>query len=126
LKANPGKASVGTAGIGSGEHVSSILFQTMTDTNFQLVPYRGAAPAMQDLVAGQIDMMIEAPASFLPQLHAGSVKAFAVTGKNRLAAAPAIPTVDEAGLTDLILFLGWLFGPKARRRTLSISSMLQW
>ena len=71
--------------MGSGEHISGVLFQNMTGTTFRFVPYRGGAPAMQDLIAGQIDMMIEAPATFLPQLSAGSVKAFAVTAKSRLA-----------------------------------------
>jgi tripartite-type tricarboxylate transporter receptor subunit TctC len=117
LKANPRKASAGTAGVGSGEHVSSILFQNMTDTTFQLVPYRGAAPAMQDLITGQIDMMIEAPASFLPQLRAGSVKALAVTAKHRLVAAPDVPTVDEAGLPGFY-FVSWLalWAPKRTPR----------
>jgi tripartite-type tricarboxylate transporter receptor subunit TctC len=79
----------------------------MTGTTFRFVPYRGGAPAMQDLIAGQIDMMIEAPATFLPQLSARSVKAFAVAAKSRLAAAPNVPTVDEAGLPGFY-FLSWL------------------
>jgi tripartite-type tricarboxylate transporter receptor subunit TctC len=97
LKANSGRVSAGTAGIGSGEHVSGLLFQKLTGTHFQFVPYRGGAPAMQDLVAGQIDMMISGPTLSLPQVRAGGVKAYAVTAKMRLAAAPDIPTVDEAG-----------------------------
>jgi tripartite-type tricarboxylate transporter receptor subunit TctC len=62
------------------------------------VPYRGAAPAIQDLVAGQIDLMIQNPIDTLPQVRSGQIKAFAITAKSRLAAAPEIPTVDEAGL----------------------------
>jgi len=62
------------------------------------VPYRGAGPAMQDLVAGQIDMVIDSPVTVIPQMQAGTIKALAVTEKSRLASAPQIPTVDEAGL----------------------------
>ena len=98
LKANPDKASEGTAGAGSPQHVSGIFFQGATGTRFQFVPYRGAAPAMLDLVAGNIDMIIDDPTSALPQVRAGKIKAFAVTAPTRLAAAPDIPTVDEAGL----------------------------
>ena len=98
LKANPDKASAGTTGTGGASHVAAILFQKETGTRFQFVPYRGLAPAMQDLVAGQIDMMIDNPATSLPQARAGTIKAYATTAKARLAAAPDIPTADEAGL----------------------------
>jgi len=97
LKANPDRASAGTAGVGSGEHIGGLLFQTVTGTRFQFVPYRGGGPAMQDLVAGQIDMMISGPAPALPQVRAGSIKAYAVAARSRLRAAPDIPTADEAG-----------------------------
>jgi tripartite-type tricarboxylate transporter receptor subunit TctC len=98
LKANPDKASAGTTGTGGASHVAAILFQKETGTRFQFVPYRGLAPAMQDLVAGQIDMMFDNPATSLPQARAGTIKAYATTAKDRLAAAPDIPTADEAGL----------------------------
>jgi tripartite-type tricarboxylate transporter receptor subunit TctC len=98
LKANPDKASAGTTGTGGASHVAAIFFQKETGTRFQFVPYRGLAPAMQDLVAGQIDMIFDNPATSLPQVRAGNIKAFAVTAKTRLAAAPDIPTADEAGL----------------------------
>jgi tripartite-type tricarboxylate transporter receptor subunit TctC len=98
LKANPDNVFEGTAGAGSPQHVGGVFLQKATDTRFQFVPYRGAAPAMQALVAGEIDMIIDDPTSSLPQVRAGTIKAFAVTAKNRLAAAPDIPTVDEAGL----------------------------
>ena len=98
LKANPDKASAGTTGTGGASHVAAILFQKETGTRFQFVPYRGLAPAMQDLVAGQIDMMIDNPATSLPQARAGTIKAYATTARARLAAAPDIPTADEAGL----------------------------
>jgi tripartite-type tricarboxylate transporter receptor subunit TctC len=96
LKAN--KASLGSAGVGSVGHVSSFLLQKMTGATLQHVPYRGSAPAMQDLVAGQVDVMIDAPVVVLPQVGAHSIKAFAVAAKSRLSVAPEIPTVDEAGL----------------------------
>src|SRR5215471_15511483 len=98
LKANPGKASQGTAGVGSPAHVSGAYFQKETGTHFQFVPYRGAAPAMQDLVAGQIDLMFDQALNSLPHVRSGKIKAYAVTANTRLAAAPEIPTVDEAGL----------------------------
>jgi len=101
LKANSAKATQGTAGHGSGSHVSGVYLQSITGARFQFVPYRGAGPAMQDLVAGQIDIMIDQAANSLPQVRAGTIKAYAVTAKTRLAAAPDIPTVDEAGVPGL-------------------------
>jgi tripartite-type tricarboxylate transporter receptor subunit TctC len=98
LKANRGRATEGTAGPGSPQHISGVFFQKTTDTKFKFVPYRGAAPAMQALVAGEVDIIIDDPTSALPQVRAGTIKAFAVTAKQRLASAPDIPTVDEAGL----------------------------
>jgi tripartite-type tricarboxylate transporter receptor subunit TctC len=98
LKANPDKASQGTIGAGSPHHVAGIFFQKETGTRFQFVPYRGAAPAMQALVAGQIDMIIDSPTIAMPQVRAGNIKGYAVAAKSRLATAPDIPTVDEAGL----------------------------
>jgi tripartite-type tricarboxylate transporter receptor subunit TctC len=98
LKANPDKATAGTAGAGSPPHVGAVFFQNLTGTRFGYVPYRGGGPAMQDLVAGQIDMMVDAPATVVPQLRAGTIKAFALAAKSRLASAPNVPTTDEAGL----------------------------
>jgi tripartite-type tricarboxylate transporter receptor subunit TctC len=98
LKANPDKASQGTAGAGSASHVSGVYFQKATGTRFQFVPYRGTGPAMQDLVAGQIDLMFDQAANSLPQVRNGNVRAFAVTAKSRLLSAPDIPTVDQAGM----------------------------
>ena len=101
LKDNPDKASLGTAGVGSPSHIGGILFQNITVTKFQLVPYRGTAPAAQDLVAGQIDLSILDPITCLPQLRAGRIKVHAVMAKKRTANAPDIPTVDEAGAPGL-------------------------
>ena len=113
LKANPGKASQGTFGAGSVGHIVGIFFQSMTGTRYPFVPYRGSALAMQDLLAGQIDMMIDTPVTSLPQIRAGAIKAYVVTSKDRWATAPEIPTADEAGLPALH-FTGWqaLFVPK--------------
>jgi tripartite-type tricarboxylate transporter receptor subunit TctC len=113
LKADPGKATVGHAGAGSPPHIGAVFFQNLTGTSVQLVPYRGAGPAMQDLVAGQIDMLIDSPTTVVPQAKAGKIKAYAVTEKARLAAAPDIPTVDEAGLPGFY-FSNWfaLYAPK--------------
>jgi tripartite-type tricarboxylate transporter receptor subunit TctC len=98
LKANPGKAAQGSGGAGSAAHIHGVFLQQRTGTQFQHVPYRGAAPAMQDLVAGQIDLMIDQVPNSLPHARAGKIKAYAVTAKTRLEAGPDIPTVDEAGL----------------------------
>jgi tripartite-type tricarboxylate transporter receptor subunit TctC len=97
LKANPNK-TVGTAGQGSISHVCGLIFQNTTGTQLQFVPYRGIAPAMQDVVAGQIDMIISDPVATLQHARAGSIKAHAVCANARLASAPEFPTVDEAGL----------------------------
>jgi tripartite-type tricarboxylate transporter receptor subunit TctC len=111
LKANPDKASQAIPTAGS--QVAGILFQKETGTRFALVPYRGGGPEMQDLVAGQIDLMIIQAAVALPQVRAGAIEAYAVTAGSRFAAAPDIPTVDEAGLPGIHIS-GWfaLFAPK--------------
>jgi tripartite-type tricarboxylate transporter receptor subunit TctC len=114
LKANPDRASQGTAGVASASHLAGVLFQKETGTRFQFVPYRGLAPALQDLLAGRTDLMFDLVADSLPQLRAGSIKAYAVTARRRLTAAPSIPTVDEVGLTGLYVS-SWqaLWAPKA-------------
>jgi tripartite-type tricarboxylate transporter receptor subunit TctC len=100
LKANPNKASAGTAGVGSPQHILGVFFQNATDTRFQFVHYRGGGPATQDLVAGQIDIIVADQVTALPQVRSGNIRAYAVTNKDRLAAAPEVPTVDEAGLPN--------------------------
>lgn len=113
LKANPDKASQGTSGVGSVGHVAGVFFEKVTGTKFQFVPYRGLAPAMTDLMAGNIDLMFDTPATSLPQVKAGNIRAFAVTSKNRITSAPDIPTVDEAGVPNLYVST-WtaFFAPK--------------
>jgi tripartite-type tricarboxylate transporter receptor subunit TctC len=103
LKANPGKASAGTGGVGTPPHVAGIFFQNTTGTRFQFVPYRGTGPAMLDLVAGQIDLMLEQASNVIPQVRAGTIKAYAVTAKARMSSASDIQTVDEAGLPEFYI-----------------------
>ena len=113
LKNNPDKASVGIAGVGATGHLTGISFQKATGTKFQFVPYRGNAPAMQDLLAEQIDFMIEPSSNFKSLVAALSVKPFAVTGRTRLPSSPDIPTADEAGLPGFVASLWYgLWVPK--------------
>jgi tripartite-type tricarboxylate transporter receptor subunit TctC len=120
LKANPDKASQGTAGVGGLGHVTGIVFQRETNTRFQFVPYRGGGPALQDLLAGQIDLEMEPSSNFLKQLRSGELRAYAVAAKTRLATAPDVPTVDEAGLPGFYrsIWIGlWL--PKGAPRDIA-------
>ena len=103
LKANPDKASVATVGAGSPSHVSAVYFANATGTRLNLVPYRGGGPAMQDLVANQVDLMIVQVAEAVAQAQAGRLKIFAVTSPSRLKGAPEVPTVDEAGMPGMYI-----------------------
>ena len=98
MKENQDKISGGTAGVGSASHIGGIYFQQKTGTKYPFVPYRGTGPAIQDLVAGQIDIMVDQSSNSLPHVQNGKLKAFAVTAAKRIPSAPEIPTVDEAGL----------------------------
>jgi tripartite-type tricarboxylate transporter receptor subunit TctC len=97
LKANQDKVSVGTIGVGSAAHVAGVYFEHLAGLRFEYVPYRGAAPALQDLIAGRIDVLFDHLPNALPQVREGKVKAYAVTANTRSPTAPDIPTVDEAG-----------------------------
>jgi tripartite-type tricarboxylate transporter receptor subunit TctC len=113
LKLNADKVSAGTAGPGSASHVAGVYFQNITGTHFPFVPYRGTGPALNDLIAGQIDLIIDQTSNSMAQVKAGSVKAFAVTAKERLPSAPNIPTVDEAGAPGLYISVWYgLWVPK--------------
>ena len=101
LKANHDKVSEGHNGAGGGQHLCGIDLQKNTGTEWQFVPYRGAAPALQDLIGGQIDLMCPLPGSSLAMVRSGAIRAYAVTANTRWASAPEIPTVDEAGLPGL-------------------------
>jgi tripartite-type tricarboxylate transporter receptor subunit TctC len=113
LKANPDKATAGTAGAGSGSHIGGVYLQNLTGLRLQFVPYRGTAPALTDLVAGQIDIIVDQASNSMQQIRTGSIRAYAVTDRKRLSAAPDIPTVDEAGLPGFYMTL-WngLWAPK--------------
>jgi tripartite-type tricarboxylate transporter receptor subunit TctC len=119
LKANPDKASLGTAGPGSVLHLAGVLFQRESGARFGFVPYRGAVLAVQDLVAGQIDMMIDQASNALPHVRAGAIKAYAITAERRSAVAPDIPTAHESGLPGVYVSI-WqaLFAPKGTPKTI--------
>jgi tripartite-type tricarboxylate transporter receptor subunit TctC len=98
IKASRAGVNVGTAGAGSGTHISGVYFQNAIGASLQFIPYKGSGPAMQDLIGGQIDMMVDQMSNSMPQVRGGKIKAYAVTARTRSAAAPEIPTVDETGL----------------------------
>jgi tripartite-type tricarboxylate transporter receptor subunit TctC len=102
LKDHP-SATIGTAGVGSGSHISGVYFQNFAGTHLQYVPYRGTDPALIDLMAGRIDMMFDQVSEATQKLQAGQIKAFAVTAKDRLPSLPDIPTVDEEGMKGLYI-----------------------
>ena len=97
-KANPGKLNFGSGSTGSAGHLAGELFKTMAGVDMTHVPYKGAAPAMQDLIAGQVQLMFDNFASANTQVKAGKVKALAVTTAKRSALAPELPTIAESGL----------------------------
>jgi tripartite-type tricarboxylate transporter receptor subunit TctC len=116
-EANPDVASLGQTGPGSPAHLAGILFQNQTEARFQFANYRSVGQAMQDLIGGHIDLMFVAPNIALEQVRAGSIKAYAVTAKKRLAMAPDIPTVDEAGLPNFYSSVWYAFwAPKGTPR----------
>jgi tripartite-type tricarboxylate transporter receptor subunit TctC len=113
LKANPGKATVGAVGIGGPPDVAAIHFQKQTGTSFQIVPYRGGAPMVQDLLAGQIDFTFGQAASQLNLVRNGQLKAYAVLTEKRWRAAPDLPTMDEAGVPGMrATFWHGIWAPK--------------
>ena len=113
LKSRPEPVTAGTAGLGSGSHIAGLYFENATGIKLQFVPYRGTAPAMNDLVAGQIDVIIDQTSNSINQVRAGTIRAYAVTDDKRVASAPDIPTTDEAGLPGFHMTL-WsgLWAPK--------------
>ncbi len=113
LKANPDTASAATVGAGSASHVSGVYFQRATDTRFQFVPYRGGGPAVQDEVAGHVDLMFNEATGALPYVLSGQIKTYAVLAKTRWFAAPQIPTSEEMGVPGInISFWHGLWVPK--------------
>jgi tripartite-type tricarboxylate transporter receptor subunit TctC len=117
LKALPSPATAGTAGSGSGSHIAGLYFEHVTGIKLQYVPYRGTGPAMNDLVAGQIDLIVDQTSNSINQVRAGTIRAYAVTDDKRVDSAPDIPTTDEAGLPGFHMTL-WsgLWVPKGTPR----------
>jgi tripartite-type tricarboxylate transporter receptor subunit TctC len=113
LKANPDKATAATVGAAGGAQASAIYFQQATGTKFRFVPYRGGAPAMQDLVGGQVDLMFDQAGNALGQVRSGAIKAYAVMAKTRWAATPDVPAIDESGVPGLyVAYWHGLWAPK--------------
>jgi tripartite-type tricarboxylate transporter receptor subunit TctC len=117
LKSRPAPPTAGTAGAGSGSHIAGLYFESVSGIKLQYVPYRGTAPAMNDLVAGQIDIIVDQTSNSISQVRAGTIRAYAVTDDKRVESAPDIPTTDEAGLPGFHMTL-WsgLWLPKGTPR----------
>jgi tripartite-type tricarboxylate transporter receptor subunit TctC len=105
LKSRPQPATAGTAGAGSGSHIAGLAFEAASGVKLQFVPYRGTAPAMNDLVAGQIDLIVDQLSNSISQVRAGTIRAYGITNDKRIEQAPDIPTTDEAGLPGLHMTL---------------------
>ncbi|HEX2656571.1 MAG TPA: tripartite tricarboxylate transporter substrate binding protein BugD [Xanthobacteraceae bacterium] len=113
LKAKGDRVTAGTAGAGSATHIAGIYFQNLIGAHFQFVPYRGTGPAMIDMMAGQLDVMVDQVSNSMPQVRSNTIRAYAVTSKTRMASAPDIPTVDEAGAPGLHISVWYgLWAPK--------------
>jgi tripartite-type tricarboxylate transporter receptor subunit TctC len=109
-RANPAKLNYASTGNGTSNHLSFELFKAMTQTSITHVPYKGSAPAVTDLIAGQVQVMFDNTPNVLPHVRAGKLKALAVSSKTRSALAPEVPTVDEAGVPgyDVTVWFGVL------------------
>jgi tripartite-type tricarboxylate transporter receptor subunit TctC len=105
LRAKSSPATAGTAGAGLGSHIAALYFENVTGIKLQYVPYRGTAPAMNDLIAGQIDLIVDQTSNSINQVRAGTIRAYAITDDKRVASAPDIPTTDEAGLSGFHMTL---------------------
>src|SRR2546421_4513788 len=129
LKANTDKVATGTAGVGSASHFSGVYFQNLIKAPLNFVPYRGTGPALQDLVAGQIDMIVDQASNAIAQVQAGKIRAYAISDAKRLAVAPEIPTGGEAGVAGLYISV-WcaLWGAKGTPHELGakIKAPVRW
>jgi tripartite-type tricarboxylate transporter receptor subunit TctC len=117
IKAKPEPVTAGTAGAGSGSHIAGLALESAAGVKLQYVPYRGTAPALNDLVAGQIDIIVDQLSNSINQVKAGNIRGYAVTDTKRAEQAPDIPTTDEAGLPGFHMTL-WsgLWVPKGTPR----------
>ena len=116
-KANPGKISFGSSGVGAAAHLTTELFKQTAGVDMVHVPYKGTAPAMQDLIGGQIQILVDTPSSLMPQVRGGKIKALGMFSKNRLPSATEVPTIAEAGGPALesstwVLFLAPVTTPR--------------
>lgn len=116
-KANPGKLTYGSSGIGSSSHLSGALFASMTGTNLLHVPYRGSSPALVDFLAGRVDMMFDTASTHAPNVRAGKVRALAVTSAGGSSAFPGVPTIAAAGVPsyDVTIWFGLVAGANVPR-----------
>jgi tripartite-type tricarboxylate transporter receptor subunit TctC len=121
IKANQGKIQIGTGGIGSSSHIGGLYFLNRVGVKMDFVPYRGGAPAIQALLAGEIDLYMTQISGAIEQVRAGKLRAYFVTAKTRQAVAPEIPTVDEAGMPGLYTSV-WhgIWAPKGTPRDISL------
>ena len=119
LKANGDKTTMGTSGVGTPSHVAGVLMENMLGLHWQMVAYRSAGLATNDLLAGITDIQLDTPAVSLPHVKSGALKAYAVTSKNRIAIAPDIPTTDEAGMPGYYFYF-WhaMWAPKGTPKDL--------
>jgi tripartite-type tricarboxylate transporter receptor subunit TctC len=113
IKANKDKVNYANAGIGAASHLCGMLFMSAIQTDVQTIPYKGTAPAMNDLLGGQVDFMCDQTTNTTSQIKGGKVKVYGVTSKKRVPSLPEIPTLDEQGLKGFEVGI-WhgLYGPK--------------
>jgi tripartite-type tricarboxylate transporter receptor subunit TctC len=119
LKENGEKTTMGNSGVGSPSHLAGVLMENMLGLKWQMVSYRSAGLATQDLLAGTIDILLDTPAVSLPHVRSGDIKSYAVTAKNRIAVAPEIPTAEEAGLPGYYFYF-WhaMWAPKGTPKSI--------
>ena len=114
IKANPKKYSFAISGLGTSPHMGAEAFRTRSNTDVLIVPYRGTGPAISDVVAGQVNMMVVAPLAATPMVKSGRLKALAVTSAQRFEGMPDVPTTEEAGMPGFVFLNSYGFlGPKA-------------
>ena len=117
IKQNKSKVTFATGGVGSGGHLFGIILENSLDTKLTQIPYKGAAPAMVDVLAGRVDLLCDSPGPVAQHLPSGNLKAFAVTGSNRLSSMPDVPTVTEVGFKQLTMSLWYgFYAPKGTPR----------
>lgn len=113
IKANSGKISMGHAGIGSASHLCGLMFSEALGVKIDMIPYKGAAPALNDLMGGQVDIMCDQTTSTVPAIQSGRIKPYAVAGTKRLDSMPNLPALSEVGIKDFNISIWFgLYAPK--------------